>query len=382
MAKLIDMESKNREKIGIFAGIVGIVSNLLLVLIKIGIGLFSNSISILADAMNNLSDIASSVLTIAGFSLASKPADAQHPYGHARYEYISGLFVSLIVLFLGFEFLRNSWERILSPNSIKMNLFLIIVLLITIIIKILQGVFNYKMGKKIDSLTLLATAKDSMSDVFITSVVLISALIEYFLSWQVDGYIGCFVAGFIIISGVKSLFETIDELLGKLPSEKEIIRIEKKLAEFKGVLGFHDLMVHSYGVNKLYATVHAEVDASIEFLQAHELIDQIENDFLRDLCIHLLIHMDPVIIDNQEIKEMVQVIEGIVRNVDEELSIHDVRISLSKEHPKIIFDLVLKEGMDEIRIKEKVIDLVQRQYPKSIVIIHIDLNYIELNIEK
>jgi len=373
---------EDREKIGMLAGTMGILSNIGLTVLKLWMAWLSNSVSIMTDAINNLSDTASSIVVIIGFFLAKKPADSEHPYGHARYEYISGMFVALLVIFIGVEFFKVSLDRILHPSSIKMNMLLFVMLIFTILIKIGQSAMNYKIGRKINSIALMTTAKDSFSDVLITIMVLVSAMISYFTSWQIDGYVGCFIAGFILIAGGKSLLETIGELLGKIPNKKQINKIEKKLSAYQEVIGFHDLMVHSYGVNKIYATVHAEIDASENMMKAHDLIDQIENDFLEELNINLLIHIDPVVTDNDELLEIESKIEEIVKGIHESLSIHDVRISFNKTQPKIIFDLVMKDDMNDKKVKENIIEEIQQYYPESTIIIHVDYNYIELNIER
>ena len=378
----VDISSKDREKVGIIAGIIGIISNLFLAIIKLFLGLATNSVSMLADATNNISDTLSSTVMIFGFWLAKRPADSEHPHGHARYEYISGLFISLSILFIGVEFLQVSVGKILNPSELKLNIFWLLLLFITILVKVAQCIFNYRVGKSIQSLPLIATAEDSFSDVLITTVVMISAIIEYYSSWKVDGYAGMLVACFILFSGIKSLLATIDELLGKMPDMKEIKRIEAKLSEFNEVLGFHDLALHSYGPNKTYVTVHAEIDANMDLLLAHGIIDRIEEEFLRELGIQLLIHIDPVITDDKEYCKLVKQIEKIVQTADKDLSIHDIRISFHNNIPNFIFDLVVKEGSSGSEMKEIVLGEIKKSFPDSKIIIYLDYNYIDLNIEK
>ena len=378
----IEISNKDREKVGIIAGIVGIISNLFLAIIKLLMGTATNSVSMMADAINNVSDTLSSTVMIFGFWLAKRPADSEHPHGHARYEYISGVFISLSILFIGIEFLKVSVEKILNPSELKLNIFWLVLLFITIIVKVIQCIFNFRIGKSIQSLSLIATAEDSFSDVLITTVVMVSAIVEFYTSWHVDGYAGVLVAGFILFSGVKSLLATIDELLGKMPNKKEIKRIEEKLSEFSDVLGFHDLAIHSYGPNKTYVTVHAEIEASMDLLLAHSIIDRIEEAFMRELGIQLLIHIDPVITDDKEYCKLVKQMKEIVKQVDKDLSIHDVRISFHNKIPNFIFDLVVKEDVDGSLVKENILNEIKKHYPESKIIIYLDYNYIEINIEK
>ena len=378
----IEISNKDREKVGIIAGIVGIISNLFLAIIKLLMGTATNSVSMMADAINNVSDTLSSTVMIFGFWLAKRPADSEHPYGHARYEYISGVFISLSILFIGIEFLKVSVEKILNPSELKLNIFWLVLLFITIMVKVIQCIFNFRIGKSIQSLSLIATAEDSFSDVLITTVVMVSAIVEFYTSWHVDGYAGVLVAGFILFSGVKSLLATIDELLGKMPNKKEIKRIEAKLSEFSDVLGFHDLAIHSYGPNKTYVTVHAEIEASMDLLLAHSIIDRIEEAFMRELGIQLLIHIDPVITDDKEYCKLVKQMKEIVKQVDKDLSIHDVRISFHNKIPNFIFDLVVKEDVDGSLAKENILNEIKKHYPESKIIIYLDYNYIEINIEK
>lgn len=367
-----------RDRYGIFAGMIGILSNLILFLAKILIGLFSGSISIMADATNNLSDSASSLITIFGFFYAKKPADKEHPYGHARIEYISGLFVTILILFVGFQFLQSSIQKILNPESIVLSPIMLIILLLSILVKLWQSHFNKNIGSKIQSSTLLATAKDSLNDVLITSTVLASALIEYLTGWLLDGYVGLFVAGFILYSGIKMIKEIIDELLGMIPDEELIQKIKDKINTYDGILGYHDLMVHTYGPTAIYATVHVEVSAKQDILKSHDVIDQIEQDFLTDLNIHLLIHLDPVDLSDQKALECEEKIQSVIQKIDLKLSFHDFRMIHHKTRKKIVFDLVVPEDFElsDKELSNEVKNRIQEVYPELEIDIKLDHNYL------
>ncbi|MGL6173675.1 MAG: cation diffusion facilitator family transporter, partial [Cellulosilyticaceae bacterium] len=265
-----------REHYGLLGSIVGISCNLLLFLSKLTIGVIFNSISITADAINNLSDAGSSIITWIGFRLSSKPADEDHPFGHARVEYITGLVISFLILMLGIELIKSSFDKILHPEPLTFSSIIIVVLILSIAAKLWLSFFNRKLGNIIGSTTLKATATDSMNDVIATSVVLISILISHFTGFQVDGYMGMIVALFIIYSGINLIKETISPLLGEAPTAELVLSIEEKISSYEGVLGFHDLVVHNYGPDRCFASVHVEVDANEDILKSHDLIDNIE----------------------------------------------------------------------------------------------------------
>lgn len=289
-----------RERYGILAASVGILSNIFLFIIKILTGLIFNSIAITADAVNNLSDAGSSVITLLAFKIAGKPADPEHPYGHARMEYISGMAVSFIIILLGLQLIGSSFEKILHPETVTVSYLTYAVLIISILTKLWQGIFNRTVGKRIDSDALQATAADSLNDVFATSAVLISAIVYHFTSIPIDGWMGMAVAIFITISGIKLVIETGDPLLGQAPDPQLIREIGQRITSYDGVIGMHDLQVHSYGPGRTFASVHAEVPANVDILVSHDIIDNIEREVGAEMGINLVIHMDPVVTDNEK----------------------------------------------------------------------------------
>ena len=267
-----------RERYGTLAAAVGLLSNIFLCIIKGLIGLFSGSIAVTADAVNNLSDAGSSVITLLAFKIAGKPADEEHPYGHARMEYISGMVVSFIIILLGLQLMGSSFDKILHPQAVTISVLTYVVLVISILVKLWQGIFNRTVGKRIDSDALQATAADSLNDVFATSAVLISAIVYHFTSIPIDGWMGMAVAIFITISGIKLVIETGDPLLGQAPDPQLIREIGQRITSYDGVIGMHDLQVHSYGPGRTFASVHAEVPATVDILVSHDIIDNIERE--------------------------------------------------------------------------------------------------------
>lgn len=345
---------KVREKYGILASVVGIISNIFLFVIKYMVGSLAGSVSIMADAINNLSDSLSSIITLAGFILGRKPADKEHPFGHARFEYISGLFVSLLVMAVGLEFLKSSISKIISPEPTELTPVLAGVLFVTVIVKIWQGGFNKKIGEQIHSSALIATAADSMNDVYITVSVLVCAVIEMLTGWEIDGYVGVAVAIYIFYSGFQLVRGTIDELLGMAPDKATVEKIETKLGSYP-IEGYHDLMVHTYGPERVFASVHVEVPANQDILISHELIDKIEREFDQELGISLLVHMDPIVLDDPKVNEWRKKIEKILFSIDPEVTFHDFRMVPGENHTNLIFDIVVpydSEKKDEDIVEE------------------------------
>lgn len=333
--------NKVREAYGLLGSYVGIIANVILCLSKISAGLLFNSMAILADGINNLSDAGSSIVTLIGFKLSSKPADEDHPYGHARMEYLSGLIVSFIILMLGIELIRSSFDKILHPESLTFSWVMIGVLILSIIVKLWLCLFNRKLGKRIDSTTMLATATDSLNDVIATSAVLIALVIAQLTGWNLDGYMGILVGLFVCYSGIGLIKETMNPLLGEAPSPKLIQTVEKKLLSYDYICGFHDLVLHSYGPNRYFASVHAEVPADADLLYCHDVIDMIEKDFSKELGIDLVIHLDPIITNDEKSNQLKAQVEAIVKDIDKDLSIHDFRVVLGHTHTNIIFDVTV-----------------------------------------
>ena len=332
---------KVRAAIGQLSGFTGIVCNVILFAIKLFAGLISGSVSIMADAVNNLSDAASSVVTLLGFKLAERPADKDHPYGHARYEYLSGLAVAVMIILIGFELGKSSVQKIIHPTAVDFSLPVLIVLVASIGVKLWLSVFNGKLGNKISSSALLAAAADSRNDVLATAAVLVAALIEHFTSWQVDGYMGAAVALFILYSGASMAKETISPLLGENASPELRNLIVKTLQEEPLVLGYHDLMVHDYGPGQRFASLHVEMDQKEDPLLCHEIIDDIERACLRDHNVHLVIHYDPVAVGDPKTDFLRTVVEQAIKGQDERLSLHDFRMVPGTGHTNLVFDVAI-----------------------------------------
>ena len=362
-----------RERYGVLAATVGILSNLLLFLIKILAGLLAGSISIIADAVNNLSDAGSSVITMLAFKISGKPADPKHPYGHARMEYISGMAVSFIIIFLGLQLMGSSFDKILHPQAISLSALTYLILIISVLVKLWQGIFNRKLGKQIASESLQATASDSLNDVI---AVLISAVFYHFTQIPIDGWIGLLVAGFITFSGIKLVIETGNPLLGEAPDPEFIQKLGSSIMGYEGVIGMHDLQVHSYGPGQVFATVHAEVPANVDILVSHDIIDNIEREVGADLGINLVIHMDPVVTDNEQINLLREQIAQIVKSVDTDLSMHDFRAVSGPSHTNLVFDVVVPPGfeMDDERVTQ-VISEKAKKLGNYFCVITIDRNY-------
>ena len=330
-----------RTAYGSMAGATGIVCNIFLFASKLIIGLLSGSISITADAINNLSDAGSSIVTLVGFRLSSKPADDEHPYGHARIEYITALIVAGLILLIGFELGKSSLDKIIHPEPVQFSPALVIVLLLSIAVKFWMAAFNRALGKRINSTALSATAADSRNDVIATGTVLISCLISHFFHVDLDGYVGILVALFIFYSGICVAKDTIEPLMGMAPDAEMVGLISTEITKHPEVFGIHDLMVHDYGPGKRFATVHAEFDSQLDPMVVHELLDNIERDMLEEHRIQLTIHYDPLVTDDDEANSLRDKINMLVQSIDPELSIHDFRMVRGAEHSNLIFDVAL-----------------------------------------
>lgn len=367
-----------RERYGLLAGIVGIISNFILFVLKLAIGFLTGSISIMADAVNNLSDSASSVITLVGFKLSGMPADEEHPYGHARFEYIGGLVVSCVILVVGFQFLTSSFKKVLSPSPVEFSLPVFIVLAVSIAIKMWQGLFNRKIGRRIDSTALMATAVDSRNDVLTTSAVLVSAVISYVLDWNLDGYMGMVVAAFILYSGVGLIRETLNPLLGMAPDRELVERIQEKIMSYESVIGLHDMMVHNYGPDRCFASVHVEFPAKQDIMISHDIIDNMERDFARDMNISMVIHLDPVVTDDPRIDAMQQQVREIAAGIDPVLDIHDFRMVEGASHTNLIFDIVVppRFRLSDRELRRELDEAVKTLDETYYVVVTIDHSYI------
>ncbi len=336
-----------RAATGRLAGAVGILCNLLLAVLKLVVGLLSGAVSVMADAMNNLSDAASSIVTLIGFKLSEKPADSEHPYGHARFEYLSGLAVAGLILVIGFELAKTSVEKILDPGPVAVSLPLVTVLLGSVAVKLWLWVFNRKLGKRVDSQTLMATATDCRNDVIATGAVLAAAVIEKYTGWYIDGYVGFAVAVFILLSGIGLARDTISPLLGEAASPELRARIIEIMGSNCRVLGWHDLMVHDYGPGQRFASIHVEMDQREDPLVCHEIIDDMERLCYQRHKIHLVIHYDPVVTDDPEMENLRQAVCCFLKQIDPCLSIHDFRMVRGTGHSNLIFDVAMPHSMAE-----------------------------------
>ena len=350
-----------RLSYGNLAGITGIVCNVLLCAIKFFTGLFTGSISITADAVNNLSDASSGVITLLGFKLAGKPADPEHPYGHARMEYLAGLVVSFVILLIGVQLAGESVQKILHPAAATFGIVPAVMLVFSILVKLWMAGFYRSIGKKIDSTTLLAASADSRNDVISTGAVLLALLISAWTDLDLDGWMGMAVALFILYSGIGLIKDTLDPLLGRAPSEDLTRRVEEKILSYEGILGTHDLMVHDYGPGQCFASVHVEMSAEMNVMRSHDIIDTIERDFHEQDHIHLVIHYDPIEIGSDAVGTMRQWVTERVHAVSPLLSIHDFRMVKGELHTNLIFDVAAPSSYEstDAEIKQQIQRSVQ-----------------------
>lgn len=373
-----DVENHHvREAYGKLAGIVGIISNIILFIIKFTVGILFKSISVTADAVNNLSDAGFSIITLIGFKLSGKPADAKHPYGHARMEYITGLVVSFIIILLGVELTKTSFDKVLHPEESVFSYLTIFVLIISVLMKLWQGMFNKKVGKTIHSTAIEATAADSINDVVATSAVLLSTIIAKWTGIHLDGYMGVLVAVFILVSGVKMIGETINPLLGMAPDQEMVDHINQKIMSYDTVLGIHDLVVHNYGPQRCFASVHVEVPASQDILISHDIIDNIERDFAKDMDIHLVVHLDPIVTDDETTNLLKAQVKHIVKDISPDLSIHDFRAVIGVSHTNLIFDVCVPFSvkMSDAEITGMISRKVKEIDPTYYTVIVVDRSY-------
>ena len=369
-----------RNKYGTVAGIVGIVSNLLLFILKFSIGFLSGSIAITADAFNNFTDMASSAITMIGFKLASMPADEEHPFGHGRLEYLSALVVAFMVMFVGIKFVQTSFERIMNPVAVQFSLIPFILLLCSMAVKFWLGRFNKIVGEKIDSSALKAVAVDAMGDVFTSGCVVLSYLIAKFTVFPLDGYVGIVVSLIILYAGFSLIKETVSPLLGEAPDAEMVDAIVNGLLEYNIISGVHDLIIHNYGVGRCIASVHAEVPCNIDIMEIHEVIDDAEKELSKKLNIHLVIHMDPIAVEDEDyIQTRTELARIIARNEKIE-SMHDLRIVGKGDKKNLVFDVVVDGDLshsEEEELKNWVNDEIQKIHPNYNCVILVDKNYVK-----
>ena len=357
--------AKVRESYGMLCGIVGIVLNVILFGIKFFGGVISGSVAITADAFNNLSDAGSSVVSLLGFKIAGQKPDPQHPFGHGRVEYISGLLISIIIILMGWELLKSSVNKIIHPEETEFSVIVIVILTVSILVKIYMSLYNRTIGNKIDSASLRATSTDSISDTVATFVVLVTTLISHFFNLNIDGYCGAVVSLFVLWAGINAAKDTIGPLLGQPPKKEFVEQIENIVMayESEGVLGIHDLIVHDYGPGRIFISLHVEVPSDRDILEMHDMIDRVEHELSQRLECGAVIHMDPVCVNDPETKELKSIVKEAVGELNKlhqgyEVTIHDFRIVKGPTHTNLIFDVVLpfKYNVED----EEVIDFLQK----------------------
>lgn len=335
-------EVEKRSIYGMVCGFVGIFFNIILFVGKLLAGIITSSISITADALNNLSDAGSSIVTLAGFKLAAQKPDSKHPYGHGRIEYLAGLAVAAVILIMGFELFRDSIGKVLHPQDTEFSYVVIFILLASILVKCYMAYYNYSIGKEIDSAAVRAAAMDSMSDCIATGAVLVTTVLNHLYGWQLDGYCGILVSLFIMYSGIQAARDSVDPLLGIEPDEEFLQQIEDISLSFdENIVGIHDLMVHDYGPGRKIISLHAEVPADSNMIQIHDVIDNLEKKLSKDLGCMATIHMDPVAVNDPEVKELKLQVADLAKEVLDAITIHDFRVVKGDTHTNLIFDMVV-----------------------------------------
>ena len=367
-----------RTRYGLFAGIVGIICNVVLCLAKGAIGLIAGSVSIVADAANNLSDAASNIVSLLGFKLASKPADPDHPYGHGRYEYLAGLVVAALIVFVGLELVMSSFDKIMNPAETEFGVAVAAVLVLSILVKFWMAAFNRSIGNRIDSETLRATAIDSRNDVIATSVVLVCAVISTATGVDLDGWVGIAVGIFILLSGIGLIRDTVNPLLGQTPDPKLVEHIRTKIMSYPGVLGTHDLMVHDYGPGRQFASAHVEMAAEADPMESHDVIDNIEQGFKDNDGLIVTLHYDPIVTDDPTVSDLRHWIDSQVKSIDPRLSIHDLRTVPGATHTNVLFDCVRPADFDmtDDDLIGRISDLIVARHPNYICKVTIDQSYV------
>lgn len=335
-------EVEKRSIYGMVCGFVGIFFNIILFVGKLLAGIITSSISITADALNNLSDAGSSIVTLAGFKLAAQKPDSKHPYGHGRIEYLAGLAVAAVILIMGFELFRDSIGKVLHPQDTEFSYVVIFILLASILVKCYMAYYNYSIGKEIDSAAVRAAAMDSMSDCIATGAVLVTTVLNHLYGWQLDGYCGILVSLFIMYSGIQAARDSVDPLLGIEPDEEFLQEIEDISLSFdENIVGIHDLMVHDYGPGRKIISLHAEVPADSNMIQIHDVIDNLEKKLSKDLGCMATIHMDPVAVNDPEVEKLKHKVADLAKEVLDAITIHDFRVVKGDTHTNLIFDMVV-----------------------------------------
>ncbi len=367
-----------RENVGRRGGIFGIICNAVLFLAKLSVGILSNSVSILADAFNNLTDMGSSLITILGFKIAGKPADRGHPFGHGRMEYMSAAAVSGLITIVGFELLTTSAKKLFSPEKITASAITYAVLLFSVAVKLWMAYVNKKLGKKIDSAALCAVSLDSLSDCAATAAVLAATAVSQLWGVNIDAYAGIAVSAFILYSGVKSFKETIDPLMGMPPDKETVEEIKNTVMSFDGFLGIHDLIVHNYGPGRSFASVHVEVPSHVDIVKCHEQIDLCEKLIDERFGIETVIHMDPVDTDDEKVRRVKNTLEKKIKEYDSRLSIHDFRMVSGKNRTNLVFDVLEPYGysLDKEQLVKDIGELAKQIDENYVCVITVDTSYV------
>lgn len=355
---------KVRTQYGVLSSIVGVFCNVILFAVKMAIGMVINSISVMADAFNNLSDAASSIISFIGVKLAERPADKEHPFGHGRFEYISALAVAFLILQVGFTLFKSAIDKVLHPEKIEFNLILIIFLCVSVLIKIWLMLFNRKLGKRINSTVMIATSADSRNDVIVTSATIISAIISGATGLNIDGYIGLLVSVFVMLAGFNIAKDTLEPLLGEAVDRELYEKVTKMVQSYDGIVGTHDLIIHNYGPTHRMATIHAEVPNNINFETAHETIDQIEREVLNLTDIFLVIHMDPIEVNNEMVDRKKNMVLEIIKALEPKSTIHDFRLVNGEHQINLIFDLVVPYSYTK-DMKQKLLSSIVEELRKE-----------------
>lgn len=372
-------EQAVRTSYGILSSIVGVICNVILFTVKLIVGIVINSVSVMADAFNNLSDAASSIISFIGVKLAGRPADKEHPFGHGRLEYIAALVVSFLILQVGLTLFKSSFSKVLNPEEVIFNPVLIGVLVLSIFIKVWLMFFNRKLGKRIKSTVMLATAADSLGDVLVTSATVISAIIAGLTGWQIDGYMGLVVSIFVMLSGIGIAKDTLEPLIGQAVDREAYKNITNFVESYPGIIGTHDLIIHNYGPSHRMATIHVEVPNDIDFEEAHETIDSIERDIQEKMDIFLVIHMDPVEMNDVMVIEKRDLVTDIIKGLDDNATIHDFRLVHGEFQINLIFDLVVPfsySKKEEQKLQAQVMEELRKCDSKINCVITIENSYI------
>ena len=370
-------DSKVRVAYGYLCGAVGIALNILLFAGKIIAGTISGSVAVTADAFNNLSDAGSSIISLIGFRLASQKPDPHHPFGHGRFEYIASLIISIIIVLMGFELGKSSFEKIVAPQAVEYSAVTFAVLGVSVLVKLYMFFYNNSVGKKIDSATMRATAMDSISDAVSTGAVLISAVIAMFTNLALDGWMGLVVAAFIMVTGFKSAKETIDSLLGTPPSPEFVKQIEDMALQYDDIIGVHDLIVHNYGPGRTFVSLHAEVPSDGDIVAIHDTVDNAEREIAKELGCLVTIHMDPVDVHDEHIAQLREKVSEIIKQINPDITFHDFRVVSGPTHTNLIFDIVspMDCGLSDQELADTIADKIHQCNESYFAVINVDKDF-------